>query len=151
MEHKFDKSFIDGILKYKPSITEGLGNMIGKVSDTINKVEDKAKRFNQLAKQGGDTALIHLFRKDSSMLDELQACKDRGDEWFEHKGKKYPCNQRTEDLAKSTQPTPTATPTPPVAPQQTAAAAPIAAPRVPPAARPIRTPPGTQPIKYPQP
>ena len=149
MEHsKFNKSFVDGVLTYKPPITEGLGKALSKVSDTINKMDAGAKRINQLAKQGGDTALIHLFGSKETYLDELEKCRDRGDKWFEFKGKRYPCDGPGKDVAKKTQGQQAA----PVTPQQqTASAAPTPPVKAPSTPTQIKKPPAPQPIKYPQP
>lgn len=147
MDHKFDKAFINGVITYKPPITEGLGSAIGKVSKGIDKFDAGIKRFAQNAKSGGDTALLKLFAKDTSFADELDDCRARGDKWFEYKGKKYPCTERNKDIAGSTKPNP---PTP----AQTASAAPIvppAAPTAPAAPQQIKRPPARPPIKYPQP
>ena len=144
MDHKFDKAFVNAVITYKPPITEGLGTAIGKVSKGIDKFDANIKRFAQDAKSGGDTALLKLFAKDTSFSDELEACRARGDEWFEYKGKKYPCTQRNRDIAGSTKPDP---PTP----AQTASAAPIVPPAAPAAPQQIKRPPARPPIKYPQP
>ena len=149
MDHKFDKAFVNGVITYKPPITEGLGTAIGKVSKGIDKFDAGVKRFAQNAKSGGDTALLKLFAKDTSFSDELEDCKARGDKWFEYNGKKYPCTQRNKDIANSTKPA-----TPAATPAQTASAAPIvppAAPAAPAAPQQIKRPPARPPIKYPQP